>query len=43
MESAALEHRSVVIIGGTTGLGLSAAKACIRAGAGVVVCGRNPD
>jgi len=43
MESAALEHRSVVIIGGTTGLGLSAAKACIRAGAGVVACGRNPE
>jgi len=43
MEHAALQNRSVVIIGGTTGLGLSAAKACARAGAGVVVCGRNPE
>src|SRR3990172_6260632 len=43
MEHAALQNRSVVIIGGTTGLGLSAAKACARAGAGVVVCGRDPE
>lgn len=43
MENAALDDRSVVIIGGTTGLGLSAAKACVRAGARVVVCGRNPE
>jgi NAD(P)-dependent dehydrogenase (short-subunit alcohol dehydrogenase family) len=34
----------VVVIGGTTGLGLSAAQACLAAGArGVVVTGRNPD
>ena len=32
-----LENRSLVIVGGTTGLGLSAAKACVRAGASVVV------
>jgi NAD(P)-dependent dehydrogenase (short-subunit alcohol dehydrogenase family) len=38
-----LDDRVVVIIGGTTGLGLSAAKGCIRAGARVVVCGRNPE
>lgn len=38
-----LEDRAVVIIGGTTGLGLSAAQACLRAGAGVVVCGRNGE
>ena len=43
MEHASLQDRSVVIIGGTTGLGLSAAKACVRAGARVVVCGRNPE
>ena len=43
MEHAALQNRAVVIIGGTTGLGLSAAKACVRAGAGVVACGRNPE
>ncbi len=43
MEAKALEGMGVVIIGGTTGLGLSAARACVRAGAGVVVVGRNPD
>ena len=42
MERGELQDRAVVIIGGTTGLGLSAAKACVRAGARVVVCGRNP-
>jgi NAD(P)-dependent dehydrogenase (short-subunit alcohol dehydrogenase family) len=43
MGQAALQDRSIVIIGGTTGLGLSAAKACVRAGAAVVVCGRNAE
>lgn len=43
MEHATLQDRTVVIVGGTTGLGLSAAKACVRAGASVVVCGRNPE
>lgn len=43
MEHAALAGRAVVIIGGTTGLGLSAARACVAAGAKVVVCGRNPE
>ncbi len=39
-----LESHVVVIIGGTTGLGLSAAHACLAAGArGVVVTGRNAD
>ncbi len=39
-----LESRVIVIIGGTTGLGLSAAHACLASGAaGVVVTGRNPD
>lgn len=33
----------MVIMGGTTGLGLSAARACVSAGAGVVVVGRNPE
>jgi NAD(P)-dependent dehydrogenase (short-subunit alcohol dehydrogenase family) len=37
-----LDDRAVVIIGGTTGLGLSGAKACLAAGAHVVTCGRNP-
>src|SRR6185503_14950953 len=38
-----LENKSIVIIGGTTGIGLSAAKAFITAGARVVVVGRNPE
>jgi len=38
---AQLEHKRIVIIGGTTGLGLSAAKAFVREGAHVVVTGRN--
>lgn len=41
--SGRLAGRAIVIIGGTTGLGLSAAKAFVREGAGVVVVGRNPD
>jgi NAD(P)-dependent dehydrogenase (short-subunit alcohol dehydrogenase family) len=42
MSSPPLEGRSVVVIGGTGGLGLSAARACVAAGAGVVVVGRDP-
>src|SRR4051812_38413659 len=38
-----LENKSIVIIGGTTGIGLSGAKACIRDGARVVVVGRNDE
>jgi len=38
-----LEHKTIVVIGGTTGLGLSAARAFVREGARVVVVGRNPD
>ncbi|HEY2585716.1 MAG TPA: SDR family oxidoreductase [Tepidisphaeraceae bacterium] len=38
-----LAERVVVIIGGTAGLGLSAAKACIAAGARVVALGRDDD
>lgn len=37
-----LHDRVVVLIGGTTGLGLSAALACVEAGAQVVAVGRNP-
>jgi NAD(P)-dependent dehydrogenase (short-subunit alcohol dehydrogenase family) len=36
-----LENKNIVIIGGTTGIGLSAAKAFIDQGAKVVVAGRN--
>ena len=38
-----LVNKSIVIIGGTTGLGFSAAKAFVRNGANVVVVGRNPE
>ncbi|PWJ60348.1 NAD(P)-dependent dehydrogenase (short-subunit alcohol dehydrogenase family) [Dyadobacter jejuensis] len=38
-----LSHKSIVIIGGTTGLGFSAAKAMVNHGASVVVVGRNPE
>ena len=38
-----LRDKTIVIVGGTTGLGLSAARACITAGARVVVSGRNPE
>lgn len=36
-----LAHKKIVVIGGTTGIGLSAAKAFIRQGAKVVCVGRN--
>ena len=36
-----LKNKNIVIIGGTTGIGLSAAKAFIAEGAKVVVVGRN--
>ncbi len=38
-----LNNKNIVIIGGTTGLGLSAAKAFIDNGANVVVVGRNEE
>jgi NAD(P)-dependent dehydrogenase (short-subunit alcohol dehydrogenase family) len=38
-----LSGRSIVIVGGTAGLGLSAARACVIAGANVVVLGRTDD
>ena len=40
--AAALHGRVVVIVGGTTGLGFSAARACVEAGGRVVVVGRPP-
>jgi NAD(P)-dependent dehydrogenase (short-subunit alcohol dehydrogenase family) len=36
-----LKNKSIVIIGGTTGLGLSAAKAFVKNGANIVIVGRN--
>jgi NAD(P)-dependent dehydrogenase (short-subunit alcohol dehydrogenase family) len=41
--SGPLSDRVIVVMGGTTGLGLSGAKACVEAGARIVVVGRNPD
>lgn len=38
-----LQQKNIVIIGGTTGMGLSAAKSFIQAGARVVVVGRNEN
>ncbi|WP_439556679.1 SDR family NAD(P)-dependent oxidoreductase [Dyadobacter sp.] len=38
-----LGNKSIVVIGGTTGLGFSAAKAFVRNGANVIVVGRNPE
>lgn len=38
-----LSEKVIVVLGGTTGLGLSAAKAFINEGAKVVAVGRNPD
>lgn len=43
MSGTHLENKKLVIIGGTTGIGLSAAKAFIDHGAKVVVAGRNAD
>lgn len=42
MTEPALRDHVIVIIGGTAGLGLSAAKACIAAGGRVVAVGRDP-
>ena len=38
-----LAGKSVVVIGGTSGIGLSAARACRDAGAGVVLAGRDDE
>ncbi|HXG48001.1 MAG TPA: SDR family oxidoreductase [Methylomirabilota bacterium] len=41
--AASLDGKVIVVIGGTTGLGLAAARAFVRAGARVVVVGRNAE
>jgi NAD(P)-dependent dehydrogenase (short-subunit alcohol dehydrogenase family) len=38
-----LQNKKIVIVGGTTGIGLSAAKAFVREGAKVTIVGRSPD
>lgn len=43
MASKWLQDKRIVIIGGTAGMGLSAAIACVHEGARVVVVGRNPE
>lgn len=43
MKNGWLQGKVIVIIGGTTGLGLDAAIKCIEEGAKVVVVGRNPE
>src|SRR5688500_16928778 len=43
MEEGWLQDKCLVVIGGTTGLGLSACEAFIREGANVVAIGRNPE
>lgn len=43
MDRGALNGKSLVVIGGSTGLGLSAARAFVENGARVVIVGRNPD
>lgn len=43
MQEGWLKGKSIVIIGGTTGIGLSASEAFIREGANVVAIGRNPE
>ncbi|HLX63816.1 MAG TPA: SDR family NAD(P)-dependent oxidoreductase [Planctomycetota bacterium] len=41
--ASALESKIIVIIGGTTGMGLSAAKACLAEGARIVAVGRSEE
>lgn len=43
MQEGWLKHKSIVVIGGTTGIGLSAALAFAREGANVVAIGRSPE
>lgn len=43
MQPLTLEGKNIVIIGGTTGMGLSAATAFVRVGARVVVTGKDAD
>ncbi len=43
MKSSRLAEKVVVIVGGTAGLGLSAARACLDAGARLVCVGRNRE
>ena len=43
MSAVSLHAKSIVIIGGSTGLGLSAAHAFVDNGASVVIVGRDAD
>jgi NAD(P)-dependent dehydrogenase (short-subunit alcohol dehydrogenase family) len=43
MSTGSLSGKVVVIVGATTGLGLSAARACVAAGGKIVAVGRDPE
>ncbi|MEX1239531.1 MAG: SDR family oxidoreductase [Cyclobacteriaceae bacterium] len=43
MQDRWLKDKCIVIVGGTTGIGLSAAEAFVREGANVLAIGRNPE
>lgn len=43
MGNTSLRDKSIVVIGGTSGMGFSAARACVEAGASVVVVGRGDE
>ena len=43
MDAITLNNKTIVILGGTSGLGLSGALACLEAGANLVVAGRDDD
>lgn len=43
MSAAPLQDKSIVVIGGTTGLGFSAARAFLESGASVVIVGRDAE
>ncbi|HAC89738.1 MAG TPA: hypothetical protein DCF63_03775, partial [Planctomycetaceae bacterium] len=38
-----LKDRVIIVVGGTTGLGLSAAAACVQAGGRVIACGLDQE
>jgi NAD(P)-dependent dehydrogenase (short-subunit alcohol dehydrogenase family) len=43
MSGGRLAAKTLVIVGGTSGMGLSATRACVQAGAAVIVVGRDAD
>jgi NAD(P)-dependent dehydrogenase (short-subunit alcohol dehydrogenase family) len=43
MQDKSLQGQTVVVVGGSSGLGLAAAQAAVQAGAQVVIGGRQPE